>query len=158
IARLNYLTDDPWNPAHRTSWFDRCLPRYDWLFSPRLANLDDLRRSGCSQVEYLPFAYCPELHFPESPSETEEEALAADLMFAGGADGDRVPLLAAAIEAGFDVALYGGYWGRYGATRSRARRHLGPQALRHAVAAAKVGLCLVRRANRDGHVMRTFEL
>jgi spore maturation protein CgeB len=30
--------------------------------------------------------------------------------------------------------------------------------LRKAVGAAKVVLCLVRRANRDGHVMRTFEL
>jgi len=29
--------------------------------------------------------------------------------------------------------------------------------IRHATGAARVSLCLVRRANRDGHAMRSFE-
>jgi spore maturation protein CgeB len=33
-----------------------------------------------------------------------------------------------------------------------------PEAVRKLTAAAKVNLCLVRRANRDGHVMRSFEI
>src|SRR5262245_13227746 len=41
--RFNFLTDDPWNPAHRAPWFMRALPFYDHVFSPRRANLTDLR-------------------------------------------------------------------------------------------------------------------
>ena len=33
-----------------------------------------------------------------------------------------------------------------------------PAMLRRAIGAAKIALCLVRRANRDGHSMRTFEV
>src|SRR5271166_2899565 len=28
IRRLNYLTDDPWNPHHRAPWFMRSLSHY----------------------------------------------------------------------------------------------------------------------------------
>src|ERR1035437_2092737 len=47
IRRLNYQTDDPWNPAHRAPWFLSAVPQYDYVFSPRRATLGDLRRLGC---------------------------------------------------------------------------------------------------------------
>jgi len=159
VQRLNFLTDDPWNPAHKAPWFMRALPHYDCVFSPRRANLADLRGLGCSGVSYLPFAYAPELHFAEPPiTVAEQERFAADVVFAGGADSDRVDYLAALIRAGFKVALYGGYWTRFPETKAYSRGQVGPQILRKAIGGAKVALCLVRRANRDGHSMRTFEV
>lgn len=158
VLRLNYLTDDPWNPAHRAPWFLRAAPQYDYIFSPRRATLGDLRRLGCMSACYLPFAYAPELHFPEAPANGERVRLASDIIFAGGADRDRVPYIEALIQAGFGVALYGGYWERYAQTAPAARGQADASTLRKAVSAAKVSLCLVRRANRDGNVMRSFEL
>ena len=159
VRRLNYLTDDPWNPAHRAPWFLRALPQYDYVFSPRRATLSDLRRLGSRSACYLPFAYAPECHFPEPPANDGERArFQSDIVFVGGADRDRVPYMAALIQAGFDVALYGGYWERYPQTAGFTRGHADPLTLRKAVSAAKVSLCLVRRANRDGNVMRSFEL
>ena len=159
VRRLNYLTDDPLNPAHRSPWFLKALPHYDHIFSPRRANMEDLRRLGCPTVSYVPFAYAPGLHFPEPSTTAEEQTqFAAEVVFAGGADCDRVPYMAALIRAGFKVALYGGYWERYRETKAHARGHADPQTLRKAISGAKVALCLVRRANRDGHVMRTFEV
>src|SRR5581483_8473498 len=94
VARLNFLTDDPWNQNHRAEWFLRALPRYDVVFTPRLQNLEDLRKIGCANVQYLPFAYAPEIHFPEPLSNPEEvERYSADIVFAGGADNDRLPYL-----------------------------------------------------------------
>ena len=158
VLRLNYLTDDPWNPAHRAPWFLRAAPHYDYIFSPRRATLGDLRRLGCMSACYLPFAYAPELHFPEAPANGERVRLASDIVFAGGADRDRVPYMEALIQGGFGVALYGGYWERYAQTAPAARGQADAATLRKAVSAAKVSLCLVRRANRDGNVMRSFEL
>ena len=158
IFRLNYLTDDPWNPAHRAPWFLCAAPQYDYVFSPRRATLGDLRRLGCLSACYLPFAYAPESHFPETPTSGERMRLQSDIVFAGGADRDRIPYMQSLIQAGFDVALYGGYWERYPQTALAARGHADPSILRKIVNAAKVALCLVRRANRDGNVMRTFEL
>jgi hypothetical protein len=159
VKRLNFLTDDPWNPAHRAPWFLEALGEYDHVFSPRTANLAELEALGHPLVSYLPFAYAPEQHFVERPATDEERRrYDADLLFAGGADPDRVDAIVPFIEAGFDVSLYGGYWDRYPATRRHGRGHLGPAELRRAVSGAKVCLGLVRRANRDGHSMRSFEV
>jgi len=158
IRCLNYLTDDPWNPAHRAPWFMKALPEYDHVFSTRRANLDDLRRCGCRHVHYLPFAYAPEIHFREFPSADERKKFHADVVFAGGADQDRLPWFHALIGAGLDVALYGGYWEKNSTTRPFARGHAHDRTLRNAISGAKIALCLVRRANRDGHAMRSFEV
>lgn len=159
IPTVNYLTDDPWNRAHRARWFLEALPGYRCIASPRRSNLRDLAALGCPRVEYLPFGYDPELHFPD-PAEDEEErtALAADVVFVGGADRDRIPFLRALLASGLDVAVYGSYWERYRATRRHTRGQTDPARIRRATTTAKVSLCLVRRANRDGHVMRSFEI
>jgi spore maturation protein CgeB len=157
--RMNFLTDDPWNPQHTARWFMRALPKYDIVFSPRRANMEDLRQAGCGNVQYLPFAYAPEIHFLDPPKTPDEEALyAADVVFAGGADADRVPYVSALTRAGLRVALYGGYWRRFPETRSWHRGFATPDVLRKAIGGAHISLCLVRRANRDGHAMRTYEL
>jgi hypothetical protein len=159
IVRANFLTDDPWNPVHRAPWFFDALGRYDHVFSPRQANLDDLRQASRATVHYLPFAYDPEVHFAEAPSTPEDaERYDADVMLAGGADQDRVAVVAALKAAGLDVAVYGGYWDSFAETAALARGRLDAEGLRRATAAARVSLGLVRRANRDGHAMRSFEV
>jgi spore maturation protein CgeB len=157
--RLNYLTDDPWNRAHRAPWFLKALCRYDRVFSTRRAVLADLRRAGCQEVSHLPFAYAPEIHFAEQTCDQREaEQLDADVLFVGGADRDRLPLITSLLHSDYRVALYGGYWERYRRTSSIARGLADPATLRKAVRSAKVTLCLVRRANRDGSAMRSFEV
>lgn len=159
IRRLNYLTDDPWNPAHRTRWFIKALPDYDHVFSVRRVNLEDLRQTGCARVSYLPFAYTPELHYPEDPATVaEQKKFESDVVFIGGADRDRLSLMGALIEAGFKAGLYGNYWDRYPKTRPYYQGIADPRTLRLAIRGTKVALCLVRRANRDGNSMRTFEI
>lgn len=159
VYRANFLTDDPWNPAHRAPWFLEALPGYDAVFTPRAANIADLRAHGCREISYLPFGYAPEVHFPEaSPDALEAARLACDVAFIGGADADRRPALEALCAAGFAIAVYGGGWGRWPATRAVWGGTLPISGVRHAVAAAAVNLCLVRRANRDGHAMRSYEL
>ena len=154
IKVFNYLTDDPWNPAHQAPWALKALSAYDCIFSPRRANLADLERLGCREVRYVPFGYDPRHSFRELP----EPALASEVIFVGGADADRVPWMAALLDAGIDLALYGDYWDRFASTRGRSRGHATPEVIRRATASAKLAVCLVRRANRDGHVMRSLEV
>jgi spore maturation protein CgeB len=158
IRRVNLLTDDPFNPAHRSPWFFRALRHYDEVLSTRKANITELREIGCREIGYLPFGYAPHLHFDPLISDARGQELESDVVFAGGADADRIPSIAALDRAGLTVALYGGYWERYPETRRLGRGIKSPAFVRDAVAAAKIALCLVRRANRDGTCMRTFEL
>jgi hypothetical protein len=158
ITRLNYLTDDPWNPAFRARWFLEALPMYDMVFSARRANMAALERLGCPAVRYMPFGFDPKLCYPQLADAGESNRLKADVLFVGGADSDRAPFIAALADAGFALALYGGGWERFPKTAPYRRAYADPQTLRQATATAKIALCLVRRANRDGHVMRSFEI
>lgn len=155
---LNFLTDDPWNPGFRARWFFKALQQYDFIFTPRLANLEDLTRHARGEVYYLPFAFDPDLFYPDRPNERREPTLRSDVIFAGGADRDRIPYLAAFNGQNVEVAIYGDYWDRYAQTKVYYRGHAAPETLRKATSGAKVAICLVRRANRDGHVMRSFEI
>ncbi|MGP0094517.1 MAG: glycosyltransferase [Xanthobacteraceae bacterium] len=152
---INYSTDDPWNPALRARWFLAAIPSYDAIFSPRRANLDDFRRCGVRAVHFLPFAYDPEVHRPWT--DMASAGPPSDVLFVGGCDADRLPLIGALIDAGLNLALFGGYWNRHIKTRPYWRGLADQDTIRSASATAQVCLCLVRRANRDGNVMRSFE-
>ena len=155
IALMNYSTDDPWNPSHRSSWFLKGLPIYDHIFTTRVANLEDFERAGCSSVSWLPFAYQPEIHYREQSSGGGWES---DVAFVGGADRDRVPVLGRLIDQGYRVSLWGGYWERFAATKGAARGMADLATMRKVIAGTRCALTLVRRANRDGHAMRTYEV
>jgi spore maturation protein CgeB len=154
VNTLNFLTDDPWNPAHASAWAFESTREYSCVISPRRANMHDLRALGCPEVRYVPFGFDPRHFFPEPP----DPKLASDVIFVGGGDADRVPWMRALLDAGFRLALYGSYWDRFAGTRGHSRGQHGPDVIRRATVSAKVAVCLVRRANRDGHVMRSLEI
>jgi hypothetical protein len=156
VRLMNFLTDDPWNPTHRADWFLEALPSYDCVFSPRRANLGDLRALGCRHVSYCAFAYAPDVHYPAAPDPGTPRDV--DVLFVGGADPDRLPYVHALAAAGFSMALYGGYWDRDRIARPFHRGFADAAGVRAATSSATVSLCLVRRANRDGHAMRSFEI
>jgi spore maturation protein CgeB len=153
----NYSTDDPWSQAQGGEWFRESLPYYDAIYSTRSSNLADFQRIGCASVEFLPFAYDPLVHFPEGPS-TEIPSALCDVVFVGGADKDRLPYMEALVRAGLNLHLWGGYWQSNALFRECAFGHADGATTRRAVGGAKICLCLVRRANRDGHAMRSFEI
>lgn len=159
IPRINFLTDDPWNAKNGAGYFWKALLEYDVVFTPRKSNIDDLINHGCFQVKYLPFAYNPALHFYE-PSITDQERrqFSCDAAIIGGADADRVPLAMSLVSAGFTINLYGGYWDRTPALKPFWKGFVHDRQLRLAACCATVNLCMGRRANRDGHAMRSFEL
>lgn len=156
----NYATDDPFNPVHRDSRLLESLLRYDLVASTKRAIIPDLEDLGCPRVEFIPFAYQPAVHFPEAPTSDERERFRSDVVFIGGADDDRAPYFERLLDAipDLDLSLYGGFWDRY---RSLAPYHRGfatGRDYRLALNGAKIAVNLVRRANRDDHVMRTFEV
>ena len=156
IVSLNYSTDDPWNSVMSSRWYLEALPAYDFVFTTRRANIDDFRRHGCKEVYWLPFGYDETLFYKDfnnSPG-----IMSHDILFVGGADSDRVKFVNEFMHLGAPIALAGGYWDRHQSFKSLALGLISPDHIRLLTAAAKVNLCLVRRANRDGHVMRSFEI
>ncbi|HEX9953230.1 MAG TPA: glycosyltransferase [Rubricoccaceae bacterium] len=163
LARLgartvNVSTDDPWNRNSRSRRSLAALAAYDAVFTPRRANVAQIAALSGPAVYYLPFAYDP-VHCVGAPlTDSERARFACDVVFVGGADSDRAALLRPLIESDLNVHLYGANWSRFGWAAMADRGPTTPEDIRKATLGASVSLCLVRRANRDGHVMRTFEI
>ncbi len=160
-ALINYATDDPFNPRACTRELIASIPLYDVYACTKRAIMDDVRNAGCKNVIYLPFAYKPEVHFPEVPREPEDvKRFACDIAFIGGCDSDRIPYFTELLRRipNLNLRLYGGYWNRHPVLRRYWRGFVVGREFRMAIGGAKISLNLVRRANRDGHVMRSFEI
>jgi hypothetical protein len=158
---VNYATDDPFNPRVNSPDLLRCIPSYDLYACTKRAIMEDIRRAGCSRVAYVPFAYKPSLHFPERPSLAQEKArFCSDVVFVGGCDRDRSPYFETLLRElpRIRLHLYGGYWNHHSLLRGYHRGFAMGRDFRLALGGAKISINLVRRANRDGHVMRTFEI
>lgn len=158
IVLANFQTDDPWNEAHLSNWYLEALSHYDYIFSPRSAALQQLRAATSANVSYLPFGYDPRLFYPETDATALMKTTRCDVVFAGGADKDRLDAVESLAKSGLSLGLYGGYWGKYDFARPFYRGMASAATLRSAHANAFVAIGAVRRANRDGNSMRTFEL
>lgn len=154
VVTMNYSTDDPWNRTQSCTWFLNSLPCYDVIFTTRRSNIDDFVKIGCQDVRYLPFGY-------DDALVRSSEGLVApsqDVLFVGGADRDRANFMRDFIRCGMPMTLVGNYWSRYPGLSSHWLGSKSGNEVAALTRAAKVNLCLVRRANRDGHVMRSFEI
>jgi spore maturation protein CgeB len=162
VLRINFSTDDPWNPAFKSRWFSTALRRYDRVYTARRSNCEDLRQHGCKHVSWLPFAYDESLWVTPAESVPEEPAsrvaARAGVFFAGAAEKFRIQCVRELVANGIRVALAGDYWNRIPDLRKWTTGHLSPAQLLSCTRFIPVSLCLVRRANRDGHVMRTWEI
>jgi spore maturation protein CgeB len=150
----HFSSDDPWNPGVAARWHFDALRQYDVVFTPRRSNLGDFARLGVREARWLPFGYDADLLSGE-PDRTVQEA--ADVLFVGGADKDRVDFFDRFCATGLQVKVVGGYWQKF---RNMHRCDLGQRSPAEVAAltrASKISIILVRRANRDGHTMRSFE-
>jgi glycosyltransferase involved in cell wall biosynthesis len=158
---VNYATDHPFNRLACARWVAANIPLYDLYVCTKRAIMDDVRAAGCRRVAFVPFGYEPSLHFPEEFSSREEsERFTSDVVFVGGGDRDRYPYFEELVREipNLHLNLYGGYWDRNPTLRRYFRGFALGRDYRLAMRGAKIAPCLVRRANRDGHVMRSFEL
>jgi spore maturation protein CgeB len=158
---VNWATDDPFNRADNSRELIKSIPLYDLYVCTKKGIMSDVQRAGCANVAYARFGYKPHIHFPEPPATAgERERFSCDVAFVGGCDAHRAAYFEALVAAmpRVKLHLYGGYWERVPALRSYARGFAVGRDYRLAVGGARISANLVRRANRDDHVMRTFEI
>lgn len=158
---VNFATDDPFNPRVNSPALVTSIPYYDLYVTTKKAIIGDLEKHGARRVEFVPFGFKPSIHFPEhAKDDVERRDFSSDVCFIGGADVDRVPYFETLIDSipSIRLSLYGGYWDRYASLATHHRGMVGGRDYRLALSGSKICVNLVRKANRDGHVMRTFEV
>ena len=87
----------------------RNLRRCDIFYSYGKFMIDTLRSAGCRRVEYLPFAFDPVVHPPDTNiADSEQAHFQSDLCFVGTWDPQREEALAQLAD--FNLAVWGQFW------------------------------------------------
>ena len=156
---ININPDDPF--SHETSSSNdnvRDSARFfDYYFIWSRQLVTRLVAYGCSNVEYLPFAYDVASHWQKESGTLKEES---DVMFFGSWDKEREDLLNCI--SSYKLKIYGPNWNRLESSsplrKSVSISHISGKELCKAVSSAKIALNMLRPQNLGSHNMRTFEI
>lgn len=156
----HFYGEDFFNPLNTTNTLRQSAYFYDHLFTTKSFNLPELAAIGLKQVSFLPHGYRPNCHFPVTISEADRQEYGSDLAFVGTWESERASKLAQLKE--FDLRIWGAAWnktgkelGLRGAIQNRA---VYCDEMSRVFNASKINLAFLRKANRDRHTSRTFEI
>jgi len=156
----HFYGEDFFNPLNTTRTLRDASFLYDHLFTTKSFNVSELAEIGLTQVSYIPHGYRPNCHFPVTISEADRQQYGSDLAFVGTWEAERASTLAQLKE--FDLRIWGAYWhkagkelGLRGAIQNRA---VYCDDMSRVFNASKINLAFLRKANRDRHTSRTFEI
>jgi len=153
--------DNPFNTWHHgvsNEWIRKSIPYYDVYFIWGKFLIEKLYKAGAKKVEYLPFAYDPEVHFPiEVKNLKEREYYGSDIAFIGTWDKEREWWLNHLID--YNLKIWGNDWNR--ANKKLKEKWMKKPAYGEEFAkicnSSKIILNIIRKQNVPSHNMRTFE-
>jgi spore maturation protein CgeB len=151
---VNFNPDSPWEPENSSKRLLSSITLYDYHFIWNSRLKEHFKSFGAKSVEFLPFAYDPELHFPINIAEKWQ----FDTVFVGTYSAHRDKLLSQVV--GCKVAIWGNGWD--------SSQHVPKDWLKGSavygeestklLALAPSAINILRPQNAGSHNMRTFEI
>jgi hypothetical protein len=155
---VHWHPDDYRNRSNSSADFASALPVYDVHLTPKTFNIAELVEDGARRVEFVPYSYDPEVHRPLPPRTSPP----CQAVFVGSFEPERAGVLEYAARSGIDLEVWGSFWHRLPPSsplRPHCRyREERADEMATAFASAAVSLGFLRKANRDLHTARTFEI
>jgi len=156
--------DDPFNIYFLGSSHNNILeaiPYYDCYFTFSRYLMERIKQKGAKKVEYLPFGFDPDIHYPVKVSDEERIKYAHDVAFIGNWSPEREDYLSELLE--FDLGIWGEkYWRKLCKDKNLKKRWqkkavYGVEQSK-VLNSSKIALNILRAQNKGSHNMRTFEL
>lgn len=154
-----YSPDDQSAPHIRTWQLARCEPLWDVMFTTKTYNVPEMKARGARRPLLTGNSYHPPIHRPWAAAEVGTEYERFDAVLAAAYEPDRMRLVEACVARGLTVLVLGGGWaGRQLPAGCEWRGNTWDEEYARAVHLGKVGLCPLRRVNRDRITQRSVEL
>ena len=157
---FHFYNEDMANRLNTTATLRKAIRCYDHVFTTKSFNVDSLSVTGSPAVTYLPHSYRDHCHFPVAVEQSDRARYGSDVVFVGTWARPRARTLEQL--NGFDLRVWGNDWHKLqrGSTlrSSVAGRALYGDELARVFGASKISLSFLRKANRDLHTSRTFEI
>lgn len=159
---FHFNADSPFDkqPANSHPNLVRSIPLYDCYFIWHRGLLPKLYDAGAKKIEYLPFAWDPDLHPPAKLTKEDYEHFGSDISFVGNWTPERERWLSYLTDC--NLAIWGAYlWERTSNEPLKKRwtcRVVVGEAFAKVCQASKINLNFLRDQNKGSHNMRTFEV
>ena len=157
---FHFYNEDIANRLNTMATLRKAVRRYDHFFTTKSFNIVNLSLLGAKAVTYVPHGYRDNCHFPVSVKKKDRERYGSDVVFVGTWERPRAQMLEQL--NGFNLRVWGNDWHRL---RPGSALHLSVAGLAvyggelaRVFGASKISLSFLRKANRDRHTSRTFEI
>jgi spore maturation protein CgeB len=159
-ALYHFYGEDFFNPLNTTRTLRDASFLYDHLFTTKSFNVSEMARIGLTRVSYIPHGYRPNCDYPVTIGQVDRHEYGSDLAFVGTWEADRASTLSQLKE--FDLRIWGADWHKAG-NELRLRNVIQNRVvycdeMSRVFNASKINLAFLRKANRDRHTSRTFEI
>lgn len=157
---VNSYSDDF---VHKQSrHYNRSIPLYDYIFTPRKINFEEYRKYGAKNVGRFWKGFDPETVFPVELTSEERAIYGADVVFIGHCEPSRVEGLAKLTEAVGKMKIWGLGWDRArlpGTLKNVVQyRCVWNEEYCKALCGAKIVINYLSRWNRDTQASKSFEI
>lgn len=157
---FNWNPDNPFKKINSSRNHIKSLKLYDCYFIWGKYLIQDIRKYGCRNVEYLPFCYDPDLLHPVKVSSEDKKKYGSDVVFVGTWEKERVDWMEPITD--FDLAIWGNSWENLKPKSPlrkcwRANAIYGEE-MSKIFCSSKIVLNFMRKQNGNAHNARTFEV
>jgi len=161
-TKIIFFSEDDIIARHNTShWFKLGLHNYDFIFTTKTFNINELRSIGAKQVELISDSYCEEIHHPITLTSKEKITYLADVSAIGAYEQARYESLLYIASNGIKVNVWGGGW--EGCVNKHPNLEIQNKFLYNdeyskAIRGSKINLNFLRKMNRDTITSRSIEI
>lgn len=159
-----YSPDDMMNVRNQSRRYLDCVPLYDLHVTTKTYNRDELIAIGARDVFVVWKGFDPHTHRPIMLTPADRERWSADVGFIGGYEAERYQMMRALADSGVQVTIrcYDDDW-----TKLKLDAHpnliirmeeIWGENYAKGIAATKINLGFLRKANRDLHTARSIEI
>ncbi|NOQ14159.1 MAG: glycosyltransferase [Methyloprofundus sp.] len=161
IVLISWSLDDMFSWHNRSFYYTLGIKYYDFVFTTKSYNIDELKVLGAQRVKFLNQAFSNKYHKP--CHNFTKAKYKADVIFIGFAEQARFEYLIYLAQNGIKIDIYGSGW-----DKKKFRYHhkninlntfdLLGENYANALSCSKISLCFLRKANRDLHTSRSIEI
>lgn len=161
-SKLISCSEDDMYATHGHSlWYRAGLCHYDFVFTTKKYNLDELKQFGAKVTQLFLDSYDEKIHKPMNLSEAECARFSCDVGAIGAFENERAGSLLYLAEHGVKVNVWGNDWKKMMKLHPNLvvkNEFLFGEDYSKAICATKINLNFLRKINRDEVTSRSVEI
>lgn len=159
---ISYSPDNMALRHNQSQQYLECIPLYDYIVTNKSYILDDMKKLGARNIQFVNNSFEPSFHYPRELSEQDKKRIGGDVGFVGMWEKERCESILYLTDHGIKVRVFGDKkWKKYQNYNSNLTIEVGglfSDDYAKSFQAFKISLCFLRKMNFDQQTTRSVEI